>query len=467
MPRRVERVLVIGLDCATPRFIFGRDAFNLPNLQGLAEAGGWTSLRSCDPPITVPAWACMTTGCDPGVLGCYGFRNRVDQSYAPLQTADSTNIREPRVWDLLGEAGLTSVCVGIPQTYPPTPLNGCLVSGILTPQDSTSFTYPKSLAAELEEAIGPVEFDIAEYRTDDKQALLKRLHQFLHNRFDVAEYLIQSKPWEFFMMVDMGLDRLHHAFWKCCDPDHPKYVAGNPYEQAFEQYYTALDDRIGALLRLVPDDTGVLVVSDHGARALEGGLCINQWLIDEGYLVVEDDLLETKRLEDCVIDWDRTTAWATGGYVSRVYLNVVDREPNGTVPFDEIESFRNILTTRLADLEGPDGHSLGNIVQLPDQTYRECKGIPPDLLVYCSGLRLRAIGSVGYDSIFVAENDTGPDDANHDFDGVFAATKNVLVADAPLEPMNIFDVAPTVLDLLGVAIPETMHGNSIAASAAA
>jgi len=466
MPRRVQRVLIIGLDCATPRFLFGHEAFDLPNLQGLAEAGAWTTLRSCDPPITVPAWACMTTGCDPGMLGCYGFRNRVDHSYAPLQTADATTIREPRLWDLLGEAGLTSVCVGVPQTYPPAPLNGCLVSGVLTPTDSKEYTYPKSLATELE-AAGPVQFDIADYRTDDKEALLGRLHSFLNNRFDVSEYLIQRKPWDFFMMVDMGLDRLHHAFWRYCDPNHPKYEAGNPFESAFTDYYTALDDRIGALLRHVPDDTAVLVASDHGARALEGGLCINQWLIDEGYLIVHDDLRETKRLEDCDINWDRTAAWATGGYVSRVYLNIEGREPNGLIPADEVDSFRNTLALRLETLEGPDGHQIGNIVQRPDQTYSTCNGTPPDLLVYCGGLRLRAIGTVGYDSIFAEGNDTGPDDANHDFEGVFAASANVAPPGAPLPPMNILDIAPTVLDLLGVTIPETMRGASIADCAAA
>ncbi len=466
MPRRAERVLVIGLDCATPRFLFGRDAFDLPNLQGLAESGAWTTLRSCDPPITVPAWACMTTGCDPGALGCYGFRNRVDYSYAPLQTADATAIREPRIWDLIGAAGLTSVCVGIPQTYPPAPLNGCLVSGVLTPADASAYTYPKSLAAELESTVGSVAFDVDQYRTHDKVALLERLHRFLGNRFDVAEYLIQSKPWDFFMMVDMGLDRLHHAFWKYCDPDHPKFEAGNPFERAFAEYYAALDDRIGALLRHVPDDTAVLVVSDHGARALEGGLCINQWLIDEGYLVVKDDLRETKRLEDCTIDWDRTTAWATGGYVSRVYLNIEGREPNGTIPHDEVASFRDTLVMRLESLEGPDGSPLGNGVRLPEQAYSACHGVPPDLLVYCGGLRFRAIGTVGYDSIYTAENDTGPDDANHDFDGIFIASANAAPSDSPLAPMSILDVAPTVLDLFGVAIPETMRGDSIAAYAA-
>jgi len=98
MPRRADRVLIIGLDCAAPRFLFGENAFDLPHLRGLAESGAWTTLRSCDPPITVPAWACMTTGRDPGELDCYGFRNRTANTY-DYQRVDATSIREPRIWD--------------------------------------------------------------------------------------------------------------------------------------------------------------------------------------------------------------------------------------------------------------------------------------------------------------------------------------------------------------------------------
>ncbi|HVM96495.1 MAG TPA: alkaline phosphatase family protein, partial [Candidatus Acidoferrales bacterium] len=73
---RKEKVAVIGLDCVPPQLVFERWVELLPNLRRLMGEGAWGSLRSCDPPITVPAWASMVTGKDPGQLGVYGFRNR-------------------------------------------------------------------------------------------------------------------------------------------------------------------------------------------------------------------------------------------------------------------------------------------------------------------------------------------------------------------------------------------------------
>ena len=100
----IERVLLIGLDCATPQFLFGPDKFDLPNLQKLMDAGTYGLLRSCHPPITVPAWAVMMSSKDPGTLGYYGFRNRKDRSYDAMFTANSTAVKEPRVWDILARS---------------------------------------------------------------------------------------------------------------------------------------------------------------------------------------------------------------------------------------------------------------------------------------------------------------------------------------------------------------------------
>ena len=144
-----RRVLIIGLDCAAPRFVFGPDAFDLPNIRALMDRGCWGPLESCHTPITVPAWACMMSGKDPGELGCYGFRNRADYSYNEMVTANGASIREPRVWDTLSRHGKRCIVIGVPQTYPPKPLNGCLVSGMDTPGANADYTYPKSLKREI------------------------------------------------------------------------------------------------------------------------------------------------------------------------------------------------------------------------------------------------------------------------------------------------------------------------------
>ena len=474
--RPIQRVLVIGLDCATPQFVFGPQRFDLPNLRRLAADGCWGPLRSCDPPITAPAWAVMMSGRDPGALGCYGFRNRKDYSYDGMVTANSAAIRVRRVWDIASRCGKKVVVLGVPQTYPVTPVNGWMVADFLAPDTNADYTYPKALKAEIEAAVGEYIIDVRDFRTEKKDWLLEQVHAFMHNRFDVARHLMTTKPWDFFMMVEMGVDRLHHGFWKFCDPMHPKYEPGNPYENAIRDYYTVVDRRIGELLALAGPETAVMVVSDHGAKAMLGGVCINQWLINEGYLRVADPLdapglnsaaaesLGTrKRIEDCSIDWSQTRAWASGGYYGRVFLNVAGREPQGIVSPDEYEALRSELIGKIEAMPGPDHAAawLGNKAVRPEDLYKTVNGIAPDLIVYFGDLSWRSVGAVGFDSIYTFENDTGPDDANHDFYGIFIMDDRTGRSGVEMKDLKIVDVAPTILDLLGFGKPEDMQGKII------
>ncbi len=118
-----KRLLVIGLDCAAPALVFGRN-WELPNLKKLIDNGISGKLRSCDPPITIPAWLVMATGLDPGQLGLYGFRHRRGYEYNKMWIANSTAIKEKAVWDYLGEQNQQSILVGVPPSYPPKPVRG-------------------------------------------------------------------------------------------------------------------------------------------------------------------------------------------------------------------------------------------------------------------------------------------------------------------------------------------------------
>jgi len=127
-----RRVMVIGLDCAAPELIFDRWLDDLPNLKSLYQHGLGGALRSCDPPITVPAWSVMMSSKSPGRLGVYGFRNRADHSYDRYSIANSLAIKEDRLWEILSREGKRSIVIGVPGTYPPKPLNGTMVTDFLT-----------------------------------------------------------------------------------------------------------------------------------------------------------------------------------------------------------------------------------------------------------------------------------------------------------------------------------------------
>ncbi len=113
--------MVIGLDCAAPELIFDRWLDDLPNLKSICRSGLYGPLRSCDPPITVPAWSVMMSSKSPGQLGVYGFRNRADHSYERYSIANSLAIKEDRLWDILSRSGKRCIVIGVPGTVPAAP----------------------------------------------------------------------------------------------------------------------------------------------------------------------------------------------------------------------------------------------------------------------------------------------------------------------------------------------------------
>jgi predicted AlkP superfamily phosphohydrolase/phosphomutase len=232
-------------------------------------------------------------------------------------------------------------------------------------------------------------------------------------------------------------------------------LAGNPYEDSIYEYYVYVDGQIGELLEMMPDDASVLVLSDHGAKAMRGGICINDWLIEEGYLKLAYPPEGVVSLELCEVEWDKTLAWGAGGYYGRLYLNIQGREPEGVIPANRVEAVKKEIAAGLRAIPAPDGQALNTKVFLPEQIYREVHNIPPDLLIYFDDLAWRSIGSVGNRALHTFENDTGPDGANHAQMGMY-----VLHRPGPALGLSLDRtwraVCPTMLELLGLDTPPEM-----------
>jgi predicted AlkP superfamily phosphohydrolase/phosphomutase len=273
--------MVIGWDCASPDLVLGTWKNDLPNINKLMRTGVSGPLRSTDPPITVPAWTAMMSSRNPGVLGFYGFRNRHIGTYDGKWIATSGAIKVKRAWEIASEAGKRVCVLNVPQTFPIKPVNGMLVSCFLTPSTDSNFVYPPELKEEVQRVSDGYIIDVDNFRTDDKQWLLDEIYRMTDKQFEVAKHFLQQEKWDFFMQVCMGPDRLGHGFWKYCDPNHPKYEPGNPFETSMIDYYRHIDAQLGELMALAGDDVTVLVVSDHGGKAMSGSLNLNEWLLDE------------------------------------------------------------------------------------------------------------------------------------------------------------------------------------------
>jgi predicted AlkP superfamily phosphohydrolase/phosphomutase len=458
----IEKIAVIGLDCCEPSLVFDHWHEDLPNLRRLMQSGPHGNLESCLPPITVPAWTCMSTGKDPGTLGVYGFRNRRDYSYDRLRTATSLDVREPHVWDILGQAGKKTIAVGVPQTFPIVrPPNGCMLTGFLTPSIESDYTHPPGLKREIANLVGEYMVDVPEFRTEDKAWLHEQIYTMTDRRFQVCRHLLRTRPWDLFFMVEIGVDRIHHGFWRFMDREHHRYAPGNSFENVIHDYYVHLDGLIGELLaELDLKKTAVWVVSDHGSKRLEGGVCFNDWLIREGLLVMKRPVTETTRFRFEDVDWSRTQVWGEGGYYGRCFINVQGREPTGTVPQSRYEALRDELIAKLEALPDPQGHPLNSRAYKPEAIYENVNGVPPDLIIIFGDLRWRSVGTVGNPDIYTRENDTGPDDANHSQQGLHILSHPSLSAGR--RDASIYDVAPTILKMMGHPAPDGLRGTALA-----
>jgi predicted AlkP superfamily phosphohydrolase/phosphomutase len=135
-----------------------------------------------------------------------------------MSIATADRIRYPRVWDRVSDAGGEAIVVGVPQTYPVKPINGVVVSSFLTPSTMSAYTHPPSFKDEIRDVVGEYVLDVPNFRTEDKVHLLQDIYRMSRQRFDLVEHVLHTrKDWSFFMMVDMGPDRLHHGMWKYFD----------------------------------------------------------------------------------------------------------------------------------------------------------------------------------------------------------------------------------------------------------
>jgi len=456
----VTKLLVIGLDCAAPELVFEKYRDQLPNINRLMKEGAYGRLESCHPPITIPAWMVMCTSTTPGELGIYGFRHRKGASYNEGYIANALSVKREKIWDILAKHGKRVCIVSVPPGYPPTPVNGDLISCFITPDADREYTYPPTLKEEVEKLVGPYPFDV-EFRIEDRDGLLQNLNDMTEKHFQVIEHLLTTRSWDFFMFNEIGVDRLHHAFWKFFDKDHPKYVAGNPYENVGLEYYKRIDEHIGRLLSLIPPDTIVLVVSDHGAKGMRGAFCFNEWLIKEGYLVLKSRPQTITELEKVDIDWGRTKAWAWGGYYARIFFNAKGREAQGVIDAKNLDRERDQLVKKIKEIRDPTGRRMETKVYRPKDLYPTSVGDAPDLMVYLDDLYWRSAGTIGHDTLYLSENDTGPDDAVHSQHGIFILYNPKSKAIGRIPDVKILDVAPTLLKSVGIDVPDTMRGHAL------
>lgn len=255
-------------------------------------------------------------------------------------------------------------------------------------------------------------------------------------------------------------DRVQHMFWRYLEEDHPaaREVPREQRRNVIQDLYQRMDRLIGRVMDQIDDDTLLMVVSDHGFKSFARCLNLNAWLHQNGYLTLKDGKTESGDwFED--VDWSRTRAYTMG--LNGLYLNVKGREKQGTVDPAEAEALKKELQQKLNGLADPASGAVGITgVFITGNVYRgPYTENAPDLIVgYGAGYRASWDSVMGKVTAQVFEDNVKAWSGDHCIDprlvpGVLFSSHKFAE-----EKPAIVDVAPTILQLFGLALPAHFDG---------
>jgi predicted AlkP superfamily phosphohydrolase/phosphomutase len=465
----MSKVFVFGVDGMPPQLVFDNYIEELPNIRMLVEKGAYGRIKSTDPPSTILAWSAFCSGRDPGELGVYSYTRKPKDPFEDAKLVSSTMIKQKMLWDMLSEKGKRCIILNVPLTYPAKKINGVMVTDFLTPDFDSNCVYPENFKEKIPGlAGGEYMFDVSEfigYKSIDPHKLLELTYKMTEMHIKVAKYLFDNEKWDFFMCVIIGTDRLHHMLWKYTDETHPEY--DKELKDSLKNFYKYIDKELGYFIGKISEDTAIIVSSDHGMVQTKGKINMNDWLIKEGYLTLKEEYNKTimekpSKLKLSMIDWSKTKAYEVGAYQGRIYINKKGKEQFGTVGEKEYNTLKLELKKKLLDLKGMKGEKLDTKVLFPEEIYK--KGFDDeafDLLVYFDDLKYSVNPDVGNKGLYSDRTTLGADSAGHHPYGTFIISGNKVNKKGDMGIVDIIDVAPTILNLLGITAPENLQGSSI------
>lgn len=471
-----RRAFVLGLDGVPWRLVreWTEDG-TLENFARMRTEGVAAPLESTALANTPVAWPSIATGTRPDQHGVYEFVN-LDTSYEQrLHT--SADLQRPACW----EVATPAVVGNVPMTYPPSEVDGRIVTGLMTPDTDATFTHPPEFAAEIRREIPEyrIELDWHEY-VDDSDGFVDEIRSLLDARRRLLRQCMSVDDWRLFFFVFTAPDRLQHLVWD---------------EPVLRDHYRLLDDLLGEVMAYCSDhDADLYVVSDHGFGPVSRAVNVNTVLesaglftrqrddgsrsllsrlgvtrdavrsipdrlgIDERTLVdalpdrVVNSVAQAVPGDHALFDMDRTETEAFLHGLGSVYVNDTERFAAGAVRPADVPAVKREVVRVLGDLTDPEtGESPLRVYDGDDLYPRDEYG--PDVVAaprpgYTTN---SSLASTPFESV----DDVAGD---HQREGVFLAWGPQVGARIPPADATVVDVAPTLLHGLGLPVPDHVDG---------
>jgi len=502
MPDTKQRLLIIGIDGGTYTLLDPMAERGLiPNIAALARSGFRATLRSTIPPNSAAAWATFMTGKNPGRHGVLRFQatrptSSLGREFRPgaYTFVNAASIPGRRIWDIAGQAGKRTAVINLPMTYPPRPLNGIMITGLLTPPEAEDFTYPPELASTLrgyriEQPLATMGFGKAADRE-----LVRVSQEILEQQGETALRFLAGEDWDLFLVVFTGTDRLQHRLWNYLDPaaDGEKPDDFEFFRSGLDKYYATLDSIVGRLVEAAGAQADCIILSDHGfgpaprlavyRRALArrlgleagegvGGFhALRAWLERHG--VLDGDRLRRllagtpfRRLLSRisrVAKVKEQEAWRSSEaylvvlhkYIGGVGINIAPESPR-------YEPFRAALMEKLAEVRDPnDGRRIITDIWRREEIYRGARlKICPDIVFRLDERYGLAHGEAPGGRLVCPK--TFRSKGMHRDEGILILAGPDIARGKAERMIPVQDVTATALYLLDLPIPRDMDGQVV------
>lgn len=511
----MTRVVLIALDGATldllgPWMAVGE----LPLLARLFAGGSGGTLLSTVPWATPTAFASFATGTNPGKHSVYDFGRLIGEDYTAFVPTNGRNVQGRTLWRILSEAGLKSVVINMPMTYPAEPIEGVLVSGIPYPSGSDRLCYPAGLLNDLK-AKG---WDLARNASDDLggnyQDYYDGLLELIRVRGEATAELIQEHQPDFVAVHFLEPDQVQHRFWQFM-VEEPRFDPAGAHTHAILNLFKKTELAMQQILDVAGEEAIVCVMSDHGFGPTRHQVWLNNWLMQNGFLALKSSLgvqlkkllyrlglspaaireaaperlklailqfferqkgraiaeqleqdtekVQRKGLMDWLterlaidfydVEWSKTLAFSTGTTsVGYVWLNLVGRDPQGIVRPEAYEQVRQEVATTLRSWE-----AVGE-VHFREELWQGAQlDKAPDIIVRWAQ---PSTDARYFQTRFSSHHLMKPvpnDYAGHRPEGMFVWWGGSVRPGQTIHA-NILDLTPTILWLLDQPVPTNMDG---------
>lgn len=490
-------IFIFGIDGAAPSLVSKWiDQGHLPSLQKIRNEGLSGKLESTFPPITGPAWTSFQTGVNPGKHGVFNWLD-LSESYRG-KTIDQSSIKARTIWDIISHKGGKVGILSLPLTYPPEAVNGFLVPGFLTPCDDKAPSYPQEINQSLYKNVPNFEFTppfFSPLLTPRKW--VKKLKSTTRARGAAARFLYKEHEPTTFMVHFFSTDHVQHKLWDYRDDEW------DPRLEVFKE----TDRQIGKLMEIAPENSTFIAMSDHGFGPMRRVFNVNNWLHQIGYLkfnrsirtlakkklsdfglteealkplgerlyplaqrlnlidnpaidTLTDGKINTLFLSHRDVNWSETIAYSRSD-IGHIRINLDNYEKQGISGKKSYKMLQKDLMSKLEDVKLPDsGRKLAEWIKPKEEVYHgPFTRNAPDILFNPLPRKTAAYGAVMFASSNVFDLDPSFDPGHHRRDGILFASGPTVSHCG--KDASIYDIAPTILNLLTYPIPEQMDGKVI------